>query len=70
VTISARATYLGELFADHAAAGYRPEDRRNHQNNDRRPERVEIRFPAFAGTGTSDRAIAAVVGGGRTVFQS
>jgi hypothetical protein len=43
---------------------------RAYKNNDRRPERVEIRFPHFAGTGSYRDAIAAVVVDGRTVFDA
>lgn len=40
------------------------------ENNDRRPEWIEIRFPHFAGNGTYRRAIATVVVGQRTAFRS
>lgn len=40
------------------------------KNNDRKPERIEIRFPSFAGTGMYGQAIAAAVVGGRTVFHT
>jgi hypothetical protein len=40
------------------------------ENNDRRPEWVEIRFPHFAGKGTYHRAIATILVGKRTAFRS
>jgi hypothetical protein len=40
------------------------------KNDDLLPERVEIRFSPFEGSGNYDGAIAAVVVGGKTVFHS
>lgn len=40
------------------------------ENNDRRAELIEIRFPHFAGKGTYRQAIASIVVGERTAFRS
>jgi hypothetical protein len=43
---------------------------RAYLNDDRRPERIEIRVPGFSGTKTYHHAIARIVGEGRIMFHS